>query len=115
MDFFVTLSQGDGLASGRRDDVELAYFFVAVFIAVVVVGVGIFFGRGFAFGEEGDPAAIGRPLGLGVVTGLGQLNQRVVAVEPDVVAEDLLVPVGALGDDHYGIAVGRDGYTFVAD
>src|SRR5580658_1214595 len=113
MDFFVTLSQGDGLASGRRDDVELAYFFVAVFIAVVVVGVGIFFGGGFALGEEGDPAAVGRPLGLGVVTGLGQLNQCVGAVEPEIGAEDLLVPVGALGGDHDGIAVGRDGHAVV--
>src|SRR5271155_5098520 len=119
MDFFVTLSQRDRLAAGGRDDVELAHFFVAVFI-VVVVGVGIFFGRGFALGEEGDPAAVGRPLGLGVVTGLGELNQRrsawrcafrVVAVEPEIGAEDLLVPVGALGRDYDRTAVGRDGYA----
>ena len=74
MDFFLTLSQGDCFAAGGRDHVELADIFVAVF--VVIVGVRVFSRRGFALGEEGDPAAVGRPLGLGVVTGLGELNQR---------------------------------------
>ncbi len=91
MDFFLTLSQRNGLAACGRDQVDLADFFVAVFI--VVVGIGILFGRGFALGEEGNPAAVGRPLGLGVVTGLRELNQRgsvwrsafrVVAVEPEI-------------------------------
>ena len=76
MDFFLTLSQRDGFAAGGRDDVELAYFFVAVFVIVVGIGIRIFSGGGFALGEEGDPAAVGRPLGLGVVTGLGELDQR---------------------------------------
>ena len=35
MDFFLTLSQRDGLAAGGRDDIELAYFFVAVFVVIV--------------------------------------------------------------------------------
>ena len=103
--------------TGGRDHVELAYFFVAVFVVIVsaiVVGVGILFGRGFAFGEERDPAAVGRPLGLGVVTGLGELNQSVGAVEPEIIAENFLIPVGALGGDHDGIAVGRDGYAVIA-
>ena len=32
----------------------------------------------------------------------------IVAVEPKVGAEDLLVPVGTLGDDRDGVTVGRD-------
>ena len=113
MDFFLALGQRNCLAAGGRDDVELAYFFVAVFVAVVV-GVGILFGGRFALGEERDPAAVGRPLGLGFVAGLGELNQRVGAVEPEIVAEDFLIPVGALGGDHDGIAVGRNGHGVVA-
>ncbi len=44
--------------------------------------------------------------------GLRQLNQRaasaVLVIEPEIFAEDLLIPVGALGSDHDGIAVGRN-------
>ena len=45
---------------------------------MVCVGIGVlgFFGGSFALGEEGDPSAVGRPLGLGVVAGLGELDQR---------------------------------------
>ena len=50
------------------------------------------------------------------MSGLRQLNQigdgraalAVVVIEPEVGAEDLLVPVGALGADDDGVAVGRN-------
>jgi hypothetical protein len=53
------------------------------------------------------------------VAGLRELNQgagfAVVVVEPEIVAEDLLVPIGALGGDDDGVAVGRDGDGGVID
>ena len=46
------------------------------------------------------------------MAGLRQLNQgagfAVVVIEPEIFAEDLLVPVGAVGADDDGIAVGRN-------
>ena len=50
------------------------------------------------------------------MSGLRQLNQiantratfAVVVIEPEIAAEDLLVPVGALGADDDRVAVGRN-------
>ena len=62
-----------------------------------------------ALREEGDPFSIRRPLGIGVVAGLRELDERfaIVAIEPEIGAEDLLIPVGAVGDDDDRTAVGR--------
>ena len=53
------------------------------------------------------------------MAGLRQLNQtrglHIVTVKPQVMAEDLLVPVGALGDDGDGVAVGRESDIGKAD
>jgi len=53
------------------------------------------------------------------VAGLRELDERsglaVVVVEPEIGAEDLLVPVGALGADHDGISIGRQSNGWVAD
>ena len=43
------------------------------------------------------------------MAGLRELDQdlRVIAVEPEIAAEDLLVPIGALGGEDNGVSVGR--------
>ena len=106
MDVFFTLSDGEGFAAVGRDQVDLA----GAFVFGSGIGVVGFFGRGFALGEEGDPAAVGRQLRFGVVTGLRELDQRpgVVAVEPEIGTEDLLIPVGALGGEDDGTSVGGE-------
>ena len=80
-----------------------------------VAGVGIFFAGQLSVREEGDPAAVGRPLGFGIVARLGELKERwcfgVVAVEPQIVAKDLQIPVGAFDSNDDGVAIGRDGQT----
>ena len=117
VDFFFAGGERNGLAAGGRDQIDLgglSFIVFGFFLGVVVVG--IFFGGGLALGEEGDPAAVGRPFGFGVVAGLRELDERfdVVAVEPEVGAEDFLVPVGAVGFDDDGVAVGRKGDVAIA-
>ena len=65
---------------------------------------------GFAFREERDPLAVGRPLRRAVVAGLRQLRQAAGGgpIEPEFLAEDLLLPVGLLGCDDDGVAVRRN-------
>src|SRR5580704_18538863 len=63
---------------------------------------------GFSVGEKCDPAAIGRPLRLAVMTGLGQLRESgAIAIKPEVVTIDILVPIGALGLEYQRVPVGR--------
>jgi hypothetical protein len=120
VDFLLTLGKRDGLAAGGRDQVDLADLSFIVFVffifgGFVVVGVGVFFCREFALGEKCDPAAVRRPFGIAIVAGLCELDQRgldrrigvrVIAIKPEIFAENFLVPVGAFGGDHYGVAVG---------
>jgi len=98
---------------------SLSFLVLSLSFFFVLAVVGIFFRSGFSFGEEGDVAAVGGPVGFGVVAGLGELNERVGlgvrAVEIEVGAEDLPVPIGALGGDYNGIAVGRNFDCRVAD
>ena len=122
VDIFFSLSHRESFAAVGRDEVNLGGGFVFRVRTGVGVririrsGVTTFICGRLAFGEEGDPAAVGRPLGFGVVSRLRQLNQiarsssafGVVVIEPEIAAEDLLVPVGALGCDHNRVAVGRN-------
>ena len=109
MDVFFSLGYGEGLAPMRRNQVELADF-----VFRVGVGIGICVAalpcRVLALREEGDPFSIGGPLGVGVVSGLRELDERfaIVTIEPEVRAEDLLIPVSAIGDKDYRVAVGRE-------
>src|SRR5947209_6329508 len=110
MHFFFAVGERDGFAAGGRDQVDLGglSFIAFFFLLFVVIRVGIFFGGGFALGEEGDPSAVGRPFRFGVMAGLRELDERlgVIAIEPEIGAKDFLVPVGALGFDDDGVTVG---------
>ena len=110
VDVLFSLRHGESFAAVGRDKIQLAWGFV--FRIRVGIGVSALFRCGLALGEEGDPTTIGRPFGIGIVSRLRQLDQRaalaVVAIEPEVAAEDLLVPVGALGVDDNEVSVGRD-------
>ncbi len=65
MDLFVAGGDGKGFSAIGGDEVDLrGVFFVVVF---VVIAGGRFAWGEFAFGEEGDPARVGRPLGSAVV------------------------------------------------
>src|SRR5690348_18256943 len=87
-----------GFAAGGRDEINLRGVFL---------GVGQ---RGFARGEKGEPAAVGRPGGIGA--GLCSFGQRESFAggdirEPDLLDEGVLVPVSVrdlVGDE---FAVGR--------
>ena len=98
---------GEGFAAAGRDEIDMADFVFGVGIGVVALPCWV-----LAFREEGDPLAVGGPLGVGVVSGLRERNQRagfaVVLVEPEIGAENLLVPIGAFGDDDHRIAIGRE-------
>ena len=119
VDLFFALGDSKGFAAAGRDQIDLRGLAFRIRIRVGVrIGVIAACGQ-FAFGEKRDPLAVGRPLRLGVVAGLRQLNQRaglaVVAIEPEVLAEDLLVPIGAFGNDDDRMAVGRNLYRREAD
>ena len=73
VDVFFSLRHGEGFAAVGRDQIDLAGGFV--FRVGIRIGVAAFLGGGLALGEEGDPAAVGRPLRFGVVAGLRQLNR----------------------------------------
>ena len=114
MDILVSLGHREGFAAVGGDEVDLAGGFV--FGIRIGIGIAGFLRRTLALGEKGDPAAVGGPLRVGIVSGLRQLNQiantgaalAVVVIEPKIAAEDFLVPVGALGDDDHRVAVGRN-------
>ena len=117
VDVFFSLRHGESFAAVGRDKIQLAWGFV--FRIRVGIGVSGLVRCGLALGEEGDPTTIGRPFGIGVVSRLRQLDQRaalaVVVIEPEVAAEDLLVPVGALGVDDNEVSVGRNFYLRKVD
>ncbi len=79
MDVFIARSDGESLATSGRNQVDLAgvsaFVFTLGITLSVAIGIGVgavgFLGGRLALGEEGDPAAVGRPFGLGVVAGLG--------------------------------------------
>ena len=114
VDVFFSLGYGEGFAAVGRDEVDLTgglVFRVRIRICVAALLRG-----SLALREEGDPAAVRRPLRIGVVSGLRQLNQianraaalAVVVIEPEIGAEDLLVPIRALGRDDHRVAVRRN-------
>ena len=107
VDVFFSFGDGEGFAAAGRDEIDMADFVFGVGIGVVALPCWV-----LAFREEGDPLAVGGPLGVGVVSGLRERNQRagfaVVLVEPEIGAENLLVPIGAFGDDDHRIAIGRE-------
>ena len=75
VDLFFALGDGKGFAAAGRDQVDLRGLAFRIRIRVGVrIGVIAACGE-FAFGEKGDPLAVGRPLRLGVVAGLRQLNR----------------------------------------
>src|SRR5438105_1487906 len=107
MNLFITLRNRKRFPAGERDQIKLTD---------LLVSGGLFTGlsslTGVAFGEESDPAAIWRPLRLGIVAGLCKLNQTtsaapVVTVKREIIAEYILVPVGAVGRDHERLTVRR--------
>ena len=105
MHFLFALGHREGLAAIGRDEIDLGSFVFRVGIGIVV-----FPGGQLALGEECNPSSVGGPLRLGIVAGLGQLNQRpcfaIIVIEPEIAAENLLIPVGALGGEDDGISVG---------
>ncbi len=107
VNIFFALRDGHGFSASRRDQINLAWSIVFR----CGIGVRLFAGGRLALGEKGDPLAVGRPFGLGIMSRLGKLNGRcigfVCAIEPEIAAEDLLVPIGALGGDDDECAVGR--------
>ena len=105
MDFFFSFCDWKSFATIRRDQIKLS--------SIIFLG-GIFFlaVEGFTFGEECDPSPVGGPLRIGVVTRAGELGQSSftlsgVAIEPQILLEDALLPVGALGFDDNGMTVRR--------
>src|ERR1700688_837646 len=115
MHFFLALGDGDRFAAGGRDQVNLADFALVVFVVIA----GVFFRSSLPLGAKGDPAAIGRALWSGIVTRLRELDQRpclaIVAVQPQVVAENLLIPIGALGSNYDRVSIGRNSNAGIAD
>src|ERR1700757_395928 len=91
---FFSFCDWEGFAAVGRDEIDLADFVFGIGIGVVGLPCWV-----LAFREEGDPLAVGGPLGVGVVSGLRERNQRagfaVVLVEPEIGAENLLVPICA--------------------
>ncbi len=115
MDFFLAARELNGFAARGRDDVDLrgivfSFFFTAP-PGFVVFFVRFFIVGRLAFGQEGDPAAVRGPFGFGVMAGLRELDGRAAisldAVEPEIFAKNLPIPVGAVGGDYYRVAVGR--------
>ena len=77
---FLALGERDCFAAGGRNHVDPAYFsFVVIFVFIlvfvfVITGIGIFLGSRLAFGAEGDPAAVGGPFGIDVMSRLSELD-----------------------------------------
>src|SRR5579864_2121481 len=96
MHLLLAASDREGLAALRRDQINLADAFIFVLFVFSVRAV-ILLGSCLAVGEKRDPVPIRRPLRAGVVSGLCQLNQRsafaILAVKPEVLAENLLIPI----------------------
>ncbi len=67
VDVFFSFRDRESFAAVRRDEIDLADF---VFRVGVGIGVVALLGCVLPFREEGDPLAVGRPLGVGVVSGL---------------------------------------------
>ena len=63
MNVFFSFCDGEGLAAVRRDQIDLADFVFGIGIGVVALPCCV-----LAFREEGDPLAVGGPLGIGVVS-----------------------------------------------
>jgi hypothetical protein len=106
MDFFLAACHRKSLASGRRNQVELDS------LVIFVSRIAIFRRRIFARREKCDPAAIGRPLRMSVVTRLRKLDKRsalaAVSIKPKIVTVDVLIPIGAVRLDDNGIAIRRN-------
>ena len=102
MHFLGSAGDGKSLTTTRINQINLVNPFV--FLARIIIGVIRFFSVGFSIGEKRDPASVGRPLRISIVTRLCQLNKRSIvtgaSVQPQILAENLPVPIGALGADY---------------
>src|SRR6267142_6102151 len=75
------------------------------------------FGSQRPVGEEGNPASVGRPLRIGIVTGLRQQHQfgRAFAPKPNIIAIAVALPVRPPGRDQHRLAVRRAFYVGVVN
>jgi len=114
MDFLLAQRNRERLADRRWDEINLGGVFSSFGVAV------LFFFLRFPLRQKGNPTAIGGPLRLGVVTRLRELSQSsvtvgIIAIEPEIFAEDALVPVGTKGPNDYRAAVRGDFHVGEAD
>ncbi len=111
VDFVGAGGDGKSLATAGRNQEQLGDVFIFIFVCVFVVSRVCIFGRcDFSFRKKHDPLAVGRPLRRAVVAGLSQLRQAPVRgpVEPELFAEDLLLPVSAFRFDDDRVAIRRN-------
>src|SRR5271165_726316 len=103
---------GKGLASVDGNEVEVDGTLLVSLVLVIRVGV-----IAVTVGEEGDPLAVRRPLGVGVMARLGKGNDEAVAVapEPEILTKALGIPVGAVGGDDQHVSVWRQRHTAKID
>ena len=94
------------LAAGDGDDPQ-AVGLVGFACGLAVVAGG--FAAQGAVADESDPFAVGAPLRVFFAAGVGERTQaRLRGPEPEVVAEIIRLPVGGLGGDDGGGAIGRE-------
>ncbi len=67
MDVLFSFRDRESFAAARGDEIDLADFVFRIGVGIGIVALPCCV---LSFGEEGDPLAVGRPLGVGVVAGL---------------------------------------------